>query len=140
MQAPVYATVPVQRMGQVTMRDACRARAAATEAPPFSLAEVDRAFAHITQLRWRQTVNLPGALPLYSHVLRWFDVRRCMLQGCRTSLHVVYAFEHRAHRMCVTCINMGQRRMQGCLVLMLRNHSQQVHWKGSASRRSLPGG
>jgi Cft2 family RNA processing exonuclease len=77
-QAPVYATVPVQRMGQVTMRDACRARAEATEAPPFSLADVDRAFSHITQLRWRQTVNLPGALSLHSHVLRWFDVRRCI--------------------------------------------------------------
>lgn len=64
-QAPIYATVPVQRMGQVTMRDACRARTAAAEAPPFSLADLDRAFAHITQLRWRQTVNLPGALPLH---------------------------------------------------------------------------
>lgn len=80
MQAPVYATVPVQRMGQVTMRDACRARAAATQAPPFSLEDVDRAFAHITQLRWRQTVNLPGALPLHFHVLRWFAIRRCMPQ------------------------------------------------------------
>jgi cleavage and polyadenylation specificity factor subunit 2 len=73
LQAPVYATVPVQRMGQVTMRDACRARAAETEAPPFSLADVDRAFAHVTQLRWRQTVNLPGALPLHLRNLHLFD-------------------------------------------------------------------
>jgi Metallo-beta-lactamase superfamily domain len=64
MQAPVYATVPVQRMGQVTMRDACRAQTAESDAPPFSLGDVDRAFAHVTQLRWRETVIVPGSVAL----------------------------------------------------------------------------
>jgi Metallo-beta-lactamase superfamily domain len=108
MQAPVYATVPVQRMGQVTMRDACRARAEATEAPPFSLADVDRAFAHITQLRWRQTVNLPGALPLHlmCAVSLTSEGSSCRAAG----LLFMSGMLLNKVTTCVTCVNVHKRR------------------------------
>lgn len=62
MQAPIYATMPVHRMGQLALREACLSRAAESDFTAFSLADVDAAFGTITQLRWRQTVSLTGVL------------------------------------------------------------------------------
>ena len=56
----MYATVPVARMGQVTLREVLLSRAADSDFSAFSLEEVDAAFDHVTPLRWRQTVALTG--------------------------------------------------------------------------------
>lgn len=63
LRCPVYATLPVWKMGQMFLYDAYQARA--TECggavDGFDLDDVDAAFEHITQLKYAQLVRLRGA-------------------------------------------------------------------------------
>lgn len=62
LRCPVYATLPVWRMGQMFMYDAFQARATECggQVGGFDLDDVDQAFAHVTQLKYSQTVRLGG--------------------------------------------------------------------------------
>ncbi|KAG8464044.1 hypothetical protein KFE25_000212 [Diacronema lutheri] len=62
LRCPVYATLPVWRMGQMFIYDAFQARASECggDVDGFDLDDVDDAFAHVTQLKYSQTVRLRG--------------------------------------------------------------------------------
>ena len=65
--APVYATHPVSKMGQMFLYDQCLNRAAVSEFDAFDLNDVDKAFAHITTLKYQQVFSLTGQ-PLNSRI------------------------------------------------------------------------
>lgn len=60
LSCPIYATVPVYKMGQMFLYDMYQARHSMEEFTLFSLDEVDKAFEMITQLKYNQTVLLKG--------------------------------------------------------------------------------
>ena len=59
-QAPIYATLPVQRLGRMALQDEYLSRVGDEDFVGFTLDEVDAAFHRIVPLRWRQTVHLSG--------------------------------------------------------------------------------
>lgn len=60
MTCPVYATYPVQNMGQLAVADAYCAFVAGRPPPPFDLKDVENAFDAIKTLRYRQKESLSG--------------------------------------------------------------------------------
>lgn len=60
MSCPIYATVPVYKMGQMFMYDLYQSRHNAEEFDIFTLDDVDSAFDKIIQLKYSQTVHLRG--------------------------------------------------------------------------------
>ena len=60
LDAPVYATLPVCKMGQMFLYEAHRAAEDAGRPPPFSLDDVDRAFERFVELKYSQQVRLSG--------------------------------------------------------------------------------
>lgn len=62
LSCPVYATVPVHKMGQMFMYDFYLSKCHKEEFDAFGLDDVDFAFDNITQLKYNQTVNLKGKI------------------------------------------------------------------------------
>jgi Cft2 family RNA processing exonuclease len=62
MQAPVYATLPVHRMGQMFMYDQYSSRTEAADFDVFDLDDVDAAFARVKTLRFQQNLALTGVV------------------------------------------------------------------------------
>lgn len=60
LKCPVYATVPVYKMGQMFMYDLYQSRNNSEDFDMFTLDDVDSAFDRITQLKYSQTVTLTG--------------------------------------------------------------------------------
>lgn len=60
LEAPVYATLPVWRMGQMFMYDAYEAMVAQQEFSVYDLDDVDAAFEKINQLKFQQPLALTG--------------------------------------------------------------------------------
>ncbi|PSC73960.1 cleavage and polyadenylation specificity factor subunit 2 [Micractinium conductrix] len=60
LAAPVYATSPVHKMGQMAMYDQYLSRQAQSEFDTFNLDDVDAAFARVTPLRYQQNLALSG--------------------------------------------------------------------------------
>ncbi|XP_059082157.1 cleavage and polyadenylation specificity factor subunit 2-like [Tigriopus californicus] len=60
LSCPIYATVPIYKMGQMFMYDLYQARFNMEDFQLFSLDEVDKTFEMITQLKYNQTVQLRG--------------------------------------------------------------------------------
>lgn len=60
LKCPIYATTPVYKMGQLTLYDFYQSMYFSSEFGAFSLDDVDAAFEMVTQVRYQQTVNLPG--------------------------------------------------------------------------------
>jgi cleavage and polyadenylation specificity factor subunit 2 len=60
MKAKVYATLPVQKMGQLTMYDVFQSRSAKEDFTAFSLADIDNAWDNFVQLRYQQPCSLSG--------------------------------------------------------------------------------
>jgi cleavage and polyadenylation specificity factor subunit 2 len=60
LRAPVYATIPVAMMGQMTLYDAHHARHALEDFGAWSLDDVDAAFAAVVRLHYAQRVQVPG--------------------------------------------------------------------------------
>ncbi len=60
-QAPVYATLPVAKMGQLLMLSQHAAQRELSDAPPFSGDDVDAACELFRPLRYQQLVTLAGA-------------------------------------------------------------------------------
>jgi len=60
LSCPIYATVPVYKMGQMFLYDIYQARHNLEDFDLFTLDEVDLSFEKITQLKYNQTVNLKG--------------------------------------------------------------------------------
>ena len=58
LAAPVYATLPVHKMGQMFLYDHYTARAACSDFDAFTLDDVDAAFALVVPLRYQQTAAL----------------------------------------------------------------------------------
>lgn len=60
LTCPIYATVPVYKMGQMFMYDLYQSRHNAEDFDIFTLDDVDAAFDKIIQLKYSQTVTLKG--------------------------------------------------------------------------------
>ncbi|KAF7234421.1 hypothetical protein EG68_12368 [Paragonimus skrjabini miyazakii] len=60
LKCPVYATTPVYKMGQLTLYDFYQSMWASEDFSAFTLDDVDAAFDLVTQVKYHQTVNLPG--------------------------------------------------------------------------------
>merc|ERR1712241_746883 len=60
LSCPIYATVPVYKMGQMFLYDVYQARHNIEEFDLFTLDEVDASFEKITQLKYNQSVQLKG--------------------------------------------------------------------------------
>lgn len=62
LTCPIYATVPVHKMGKMFLYDLYQARYSQEEFDHFTLDEVDKTFKMITKLHFNQTVHLKGIL------------------------------------------------------------------------------
>ena len=62
LQAPVYVTVPVHKMGQMFMYDQYLSRQQSSNFDVFTLDDVDAAFQRLRQLKYQQQVKLTGHL------------------------------------------------------------------------------
>uniref|UniRef100_A0A2L2YDG7 Cleavage and polyadenylation specificity factor subunit 2 n=1 Tax=Parasteatoda tepidariorum TaxID=114398 RepID=A0A2L2YDG7_PARTP len=60
LDCPIYATVPVYKMGQMFMYDLFQSRHNTEEFTLFTLDDVDAAFDKIIQLKYNQSINLKG--------------------------------------------------------------------------------
>lgn len=60
LSCPIYATVPVYKMGQMFMYDLYQSRHNTTDFEIFTLDDVDHAFDKIIQLKYSQTAHLKG--------------------------------------------------------------------------------
>jgi len=60
LNCPIYATIPVFKMGQMFMYDLYMSHFNMGDFDLFSLDDVDTAFEKITQLKYNQTVSLKG--------------------------------------------------------------------------------
>ncbi len=60
LSCPIYATVPIYKMGQMFLYDAFQARHNVEDFNVFTLDEVDKAFEMITQLKYNQSLALKG--------------------------------------------------------------------------------
>lgn len=60
LSCPVYATVPVYKMGQMFMYDLFQSRNNSEEFEIFTLDDIDVAFDKIIQLKYSQTISLTG--------------------------------------------------------------------------------
>jgi len=60
LDAPIFVTLPVWRMGQMFMYDAFQAKWAQEDFTLFDLDDVDEAFSRITQLKFQQPRTLSG--------------------------------------------------------------------------------
>ncbi|BFZ11972.1 hypothetical protein BsWGS_15011 [Bradybaena similaris] len=60
LNCPIYATVPVYKMGQMFMYDLFQSRHNSQDFDKFTLDEVDAAFDRIIQLEYSQTITLKG--------------------------------------------------------------------------------
>ena len=60
LKCPVYATIPVYKMGQMFMYDLYQSRHNGEEFNLFTLDDVDAAFDLIIQVKYSQTVQLKG--------------------------------------------------------------------------------
>ena len=58
LSCPIYATVPVYKMGQMFLYDLYQARYSIEDFDKYTLDEVDRTFEMMTQLKYNQIVNL----------------------------------------------------------------------------------
>ena len=62
LQAAIYGTLPVHKMGQMFMYDQFLSRQQSSDFDTFTLDDVDTAFQRMSQLRFQQEVRLTGAL------------------------------------------------------------------------------
>ncbi|XP_035228825.1 cleavage and polyadenylation specificity factor subunit 2-like, partial [Stegodyphus dumicola] len=60
LDCPIYATIPVYKMGQMFMYDLFQSRHNTEDFDLFTLDDVDAAFDKIIQLKYSQTINLKG--------------------------------------------------------------------------------
>ena len=60
LKCPVYATIPVYKMGQMFMYDLYQSRRNYEEFDLFTLDDVDAAFDLVIQVKYSQTVQLKG--------------------------------------------------------------------------------
>lgn len=60
LNCPIYATIPVYKMGQMFMYDLYQSHYNATDFNIFTLDDVDAAFDKIVQLKYNQSVAMKG--------------------------------------------------------------------------------
>ncbi|CAB3397435.1 unnamed protein product [Caenorhabditis bovis] len=107
LQAPVYATVPVYKMGQMFMYDLVNSHLSVEEFEYYTLDDVDMAFEKVEQVKYNQTVVLKGdsgvhftALPA-GHMIGGSMWRICRVTG----EDIVY---------CVDFNHKKERHLNGC--------------------------
>lgn len=66
LKCPIYATIPVYKMGQMFLYDLYQSRNNCQDFHLFTLDDVDAAFDLITQVKYSQTVQLKGQSAEYT--------------------------------------------------------------------------
>ncbi len=69
LKCPVYATIPIYKMGQMFMYDLYQSRHNCQDFDLFTLDDVDAAFDLIIQVKYSQTVQLKGKLTLLMKIV-----------------------------------------------------------------------
>eukprot|EP00045_Choanoeca_perplexa_P010094 m.100904 g.100904 ORF g.100904 m.100904 type:complete len:751 (+) comp15146_c0_seq2:104-2356(+) len=100
LKCPVYATIPVENMGQLFMYDIHHARANQEDFDLFTLDDVDAAFAHITKVNYKQAVTIPGTGIQMSACAAGHMVGGSVWQITKDDENIVYAvdYNHRRER------------------------------------------
>lgn len=62
LSCPIFATIPVHKMGQMFLYDYCVSKTATQDFDLFSLDDVDSSFDHVQQLKYNQSVSLSGKI------------------------------------------------------------------------------
>ena len=70
LKCPIYATIPVYKMGQMFMYDLYQSRHNCEDFDLFTLDDVDSAFDLIIQVKYSQTVQLKGIAILRFKILK----------------------------------------------------------------------
>lgn len=60
LNCPIYATLPVYKMGQMFMYDLYQSHRNVSDFDLFTLDDVDAAFDKITQLKYNQSIDMKG--------------------------------------------------------------------------------
>ncbi|XP_026315192.1 probable cleavage and polyadenylation specificity factor subunit 2 [Hyposmocoma kahamanoa] len=60
LNCPIYATLPIYKMGQMFMYDLYQAHRNVSDFDLFTLDDVDAAFDHIVQLKYNQSIDMKG--------------------------------------------------------------------------------
>lgn len=68
LSCPIYATLPVYKMGQMFMYDLYQAHKNVSEFDLFTLDDVDMAFDRIVQLKYNQSIEMKGNNRIYLHL------------------------------------------------------------------------
>lgn len=66
LNCPIYATVPVYKMGQMFLYDFVLSKSAVEDFQFFDLDDVDSAFDKMVQLKYNQSLNLKGTFAIRS--------------------------------------------------------------------------
>ena len=69
LKCPVYATIPVFKMGQMFMYDLYQSRRNGEEFDLFTLDDVDAAFDQVVQVKYSQTIQLKGMFIIIDQLL-----------------------------------------------------------------------
>ncbi|CAD6195418.1 unnamed protein product [Caenorhabditis auriculariae] len=107
LTAPVYATVPVFKMGQMFLYDLVNSHLDVEEFEHFSLDDVDAAFEKVEQVKYNQTVMLKGDSGInFSALPAGHMIGGAMWRICRvTGEDIVY---------CVDFNHKKERHLNGC--------------------------
>lgn len=76
LKCPVYATIPVFKMGQMFMYDLYQSRRNGEEFDLFTLDDVDAAFDQVVQVKYSQTIQLKGMFILIKLLLISISILR----------------------------------------------------------------
>ena len=68
LSCPVFATVPVFKMGQMFMYDFFLSKHNVENFDLFNLDDVDAAFDKMVQLKYNQSINLKGTSPIMYYI------------------------------------------------------------------------
>lgn len=110
LSCPIYATVPVYKMGQMFMYDVFLSRSNTEDFDLFSLDDIDAAFDKMTHLKYSQTVHLKGngqglqITPLPAGHLIGGAIWRILKEG---EEEIIYAVDYNHHK---------ERHLNGCIL------------------------
>jgi cleavage and polyadenylation specificity factor subunit 2 len=81
LSCPIYATIPVYKMGQMFLYDAYQSRHANEDFNVFNLDDVDTAFDKFVQLKYSQNVSIKGTITIsYLSDMQYQDKKGSVLQ------------------------------------------------------------
>lgn len=75
LKCPIYATVPVSKMGQLALYDWLQGRLAIENFDSFTFDDIDTVFERVEQLKYNQTVGFFSSLPFLNSASGFIERR-----------------------------------------------------------------